>query len=692
MCGFVVLLNRSARDQPPSHGQMCAALAHRGPDACGHLDLAGGNWQAALHFRRLAIVDLDPRSNQPFGSPERGVLVYNGEIYNAPYLREMLRKRQVTFTTEGDTEVLYELLLQPDTPRLLDQVDGMFAFALILPGGEVRYGRDRLGVKPLYAASDAAGRLVALASEIAPLRAARLTGGADPVALAQGAMFLWTPPPRTGWQHVRVVPAGTALSRIAPEYAPASPCWRASAVPPTGDVGAAVRSSVGRQMRADVTVGLLLSGGLDSTWLGMELIRGGFAGPAFAARTRNVAAGAEPFGDDAPYAARVAQRLGLPLTWVDLDVDVLRRIPELVTAMEVPFGDPAAITLLQLSRAARDEATVLLSGLGVEELFLGYERYQAVLFLQRLPAWTRSALVATAAVPHPRRYRGRADKFGRLLRLGPRDWSWATQAYYSGQEWAELSPLIGLEAVTERHREVAGAVLDAGGSPLASLAECDRQLFLPGLNLLYGDRASMRASVELRVPFLGEPVVAAALGSAAEEQLRLGDGKARFRAAAVASGVPEFVARRPKTGLGAPVRSLLREHGDRLWTEVRRSPLFDDVFDRRTADRLVADHVQGRRDRGLAVFGLFSAAVWWELNAAPGAGRTADLLSAYGAGDVGRPAGAGRSPGAAPRPPGRMAWRAVRASRRGAALHRGDSHKALLPRGLSVCEAVPRPG
>ncbi|WP_181802892.1 asparagine synthetase B family protein [Streptomyces shenzhenensis] len=634
MCGFVVLLGRAGRHGQPAHPDPCTVIAHRGPDAGGHADLGGQNWQAELHFRRLAVVDLDERSDQPFGSPGRGTLVYNGEIYNAPRLRELLRKRHVTFTTEGDTEVLYELLLQPDAPHLLAQVDGMFAFALVLPDGQVRYGRDRLGVKPLYEAVDAAGRMTGLASEIEPLRVAGLTGDADPVAVAQGAMFLWTPPPRTGWQRVRTVPAGTVLSRRAPGYDEASTWWRAPALAPAADVGAAVRESIARQVRADVKVGLLLSGGLDSTWLGVELRKEGFTGPAFAARPRPAAATAEPFEDDAPYAARVARRLGLPLAWVDLDVDVLRRIPELVTTMELPFGDPAAVALMQLSRAARAEATVLLSGLGVEELFLGYERYQAVLLLQRFPAWTRPPLGAVTRVPAPRRYRGRADKFGRLLQLGALDWSWATQAYYSGREWAALSPVVGLDAVTERHREVAGAVLARGGTPLAALAECDRRLFLPGLNLLYGDRASMRASVELRVPFLGEPVVAAALGAVAEEQLRLGDGKARFRAAAVASGVPEFVARRPKTGFGAPVRSLLREHGDRLWTEVRRSPLFDDVFDRRTADRLVAEHVHGRRDRGLAVFGLLCAAVWWERYAAGGAPRTAEVLSGYEAAGV----------------------------------------------------------
>ncbi|MFI2432279.1 asparagine synthetase B family protein [Streptomyces sp. NPDC018693] len=630
MCGFVALLNQSALSSPQPHTDPCAALAHRGPDACGHLDLHGWGWHTALHFRRLAVVDLDPRSDQPFGSPDRGVLVYNGEIYNVPQLRETLRGRRVTFTTEGDTEVLYELLMQPDAAQLLDQVDGMFAFALVLPDGELRYGRDRLGVKPLYMASDGAGRLAALASEIEPLRAAGLAGDADPVAVAQGAMFLWTPPPRTGWQRVRAVPAGTALTCRPPRYDHPSVWWRAGSPAPVEDIGAAVRESVARQVRADVTVGLLLSGGLDSTWLGVELARQGFTGPAFAARPRRSAANsAEPFEDDAPYAARVARRLDLPLTWVDLDVDVLRRIPELVTTMELPFGDPAAFALMQLSRAARDRSTVLLSGLGVEELFLGYERYQAVRLLQRLPAWARPALGATAVVPRPRRYRGRADKFDRLLQLGPRDWAWATQAYYSGREWAALSPLVGLEAVTERHREVAGTVLDNGGTPLAALAECDRRLFLPGLNLLYGDRASMRASVELRVPFLGEPVVACGLGAVAEDQLCLGNGKARFRAAAVASGVPEFVARRPKTGFGAPVRSLLREHGARLWPQVRRSPVFDDVFHRQAADRFVTEHLTGERDRGLAVFGLFCAAVWWERNVTGGPGRTADVLSGY---------------------------------------------------------------
>ncbi len=127
-------------------------------------------------------------------------------------------------------------------------------------------------------------------------------------------MFLWTPPAGQGWQRVRVVPAGTVLAQRPPRYVHTSPWWQAGLVTPAGNIGAAVQESVARRVHADVPVGLLLSGGLDSTWLGVEMARKGFAGPAFAARSgRGAAASAEPFEDDAPYAARVARWLGLPL-------------------------------------------------------------------------------------------------------------------------------------------------------------------------------------------------------------------------------------------------------------------------------------------------------------------------------------------------------------------------------------------
>jgi asparagine synthase (glutamine-hydrolysing) len=608
MCGFVVVFGETK-----GHGDVCDLLRHRGPDSQGHATLAGPGWQVELHFRRLAIVDLDRRSDQPYGDKDRGLLVYNGELYNTDELAESLRRRGVRFHTQGDTEVLYELLLQPDYPDLLNQLDGMFSFTLIRPDGTVLAGRDRFGIKPLYVSTDPSGRPTAFASELRALRSLGLAGDVDIVAVAQAAFFLWTPPPRTGWRRCSTAPPGVVRELRLPDRE-----WRTAWTAPErfgGDIGAAVSLSVQRQVRADVPVALLLSGGLDSTWLALELDRMGFTGPFIGARAASgLDRRREPFADDGPYAARVAAALGREVRWTELDVGLLRRLPELVATVESPFGDPAALTLASLARSASAEATVLLSGVGVEELFLGYERHQAIKALQRIPASVRRTLASSRHWPVPRRFRERANKLARLAGYSPADWAWASQSYFSERDWGRLCPEVSLDEVAEPHRSLAASVLRRGGTPLQAAATCDRALFLPGLNLLYADKASMRSSVELRVPFLSEPVTSAALAHPAEDHVRLGNGKALFRQAAADSGVPEFVVRRAKSGFGAPVRSILAAEGAPYWEAARQSAVFDHLFVRGFADSLFSDHVHGRREVGLALFGLLSIAAWWDAN------------------------------------------------------------------------------
>ncbi|MCZ0999088.1 asparagine synthase C-terminal domain-containing protein [Streptomyces mirabilis] len=373
--------------------------------------------------------------------------------------------------------------------------------------------------------------------------------------------------------------------------------------------------------------------------------------------------------------------MGLPLTWVDLDVDVLRRIPELVTAMELPFGDPAAVTLMQLSRAACGEATVLLSGLGVEELFLGYERYQAVLLLQRLPAWARPASApppwfpdpgATGAVPTSSggcSSSAPATGHGRLRRT--------TRAGVGGA--------VAVRRAGGGHRAASrggGRRVGRGRDALSALAECDRRLFLPGLNLLYGDRASMRASVELRVPFLGSRWWP--LPSAPSRRSSCGSATAGARAAAVASGVPEFVARRPKTGFGAPVRSRCASTvtvcGPRYG-----APRCSTTSSTGGPPTASWPNTSGAGATGGSPCSGCSARPWWELNAVGGAGRTADVLSAT------------RRPSSAERP----GWRVPAARQdgveggqgvqQGAALHRGDSTGTCCA-GAAGPVSAPRPG
>jgi asparagine synthase (glutamine-hydrolysing) len=624
MCGFVAVITRDHANL-----DVCEPIHHRGPDSCRHLSLRGDSWGIDLHFRRLAIVDLDSRSDQPFGSDATGWLVYNGEIYNAEELRAVLRGRGRTFATTGDTEVLHSLLGEQDWLDLLARVDGMYSFIFIERDGTVRYGRDRVGIKPLYAALDNVGNVTALASEIEPLKRAGLAGSVDVSAVAAAALFLWVPPPGSGWTHVRHVSPGT-VTTVPQGIAALS---ASVALPPrpsaTMTIREAVRESLRRQVKADVPVALLLSGGLDSTWLACELQNMGINVPLLSARALNPRnRAAEPFADDAPFAAGVAAQLGQRVTWFDLDDRMIQGIPEMVSTVEQPFGDPAAITLMGLSRAAREHATVLLSGVGVEEVFFGYERYQAIKALTGMRrAITPLRLLASLAGTRPQ-LRERVSKFERMLVAKPADWPWLSQSYYAPDAWRTLVRDIPIDDVTERHRKMTQELLSRGRSLLDTAGAVDRALFLPGLNLMYADRASMAASVELRVPFLGDPVLSSADVLPGRDHVGIGRGKRRFREAAASAGVPDFVLRRSKSGLGAPVRTILRLHGAEVWRGVAPGRIFDELISREAVDAMFRAHISGEGDYGLHLFGISSLATWWEANV-DGDGSIAGHLAGF---------------------------------------------------------------
>jgi asparagine synthase (glutamine-hydrolysing) len=582
-----------------------------------------------LHFRRLAIVDLDQRSDQPFGDPKTAVTVYNGEIYNAEDLRSLLSSRGHRFVTSGDTEVIHVLLQQPDWLQLLGKVDGMYAFVVVSSDGWIRYGRDRSGIKPLYEALSTSGRLLGLASAITPLREAGVVREVDTIAVAAAAMFLWVPPPATGWRDCQQVEPGSVVSvRVGGNERRVS--WLPALEPGHGDIRQAVQESLFRQVQADVPVALLLSGGLDSSWLAYELADMGIRMPFLSARfVQRENGGAEPFEEDAPYAERIAQSLGQSPIWLDLDERCLRHIPSMVDTVEQPFGDPAAITLRGLCDVAARHAKVVLSGIGVEEIFLGYERYQAIKVLSRMGSAARklgSSIGDVMSVPASR-FRERTEKFERMLSVNPEDWAWVSQSYYGEAMWRRLFPDIDMNDVTVRHREEICRARDRGATPLETAAHVDRHLFLPGLNLQYSDRASMPSSVELRVPFLGDPVLRAAATYSAAEHVGMRNGKRLFRAAARDAGVPNFILRRSKTGFGAPVRSIFRDHGSDVWAGIQRGAIFDDLMDRETVRALFEGHVSGREDHGLRLFGLCSLAVWWESHMS-GDGSVREFLSA----------------------------------------------------------------
>ncbi|MGH9179505.1 MAG: asparagine synthase (glutamine-hydrolyzing), partial [Acidimicrobiales bacterium] len=395
MCGWVGVFG--APESESALRKAADTLASRGPDGAGERVVGGPPLAIGLAHRRLAVLDPSAAGAQPMVDASRGVsVVYNGEIYNSPDLRRRLEAGGATFRSGTDTEVLLVGWAEWGDD-ILRRIEGIFSFALVDERrGRVLLARDRLGVKPLYWA-ETGGTLVAGSAPRAILSLRPdLRAGLDPVAVAQFLTLLWVPHPRTPWAGVHKLAPGCALSF----ERGATRQWRYWSPPEPGHAaldGTALRrrleEATARQLLSDVPVGLLLSGGLDSTLL-LAFMARHYRGRQLHALTAGYDAASQRLEidpDDTAYArAAAAEHPRVALTTVELGGDPGGDLDELSFHFDDPVADPAAVTLRRLVRAS--ETKVLLSGVGGEELFAGYPRHLALPAARaaaRLPATAR---------------------------------------------------------------------------------------------------------------------------------------------------------------------------------------------------------------------------------------------------------------------------------------------------------------
>jgi asparagine synthase (glutamine-hydrolysing) len=581
---------------------MNAALVHRGPDE-GSVDVFGS---CVLGHRRLRVIDLETGS-QPVAN-ERGdvVAVFNGELYNFRELRAGLSSHDVRGT--GDTPVLPHLYEEHGV-RFVEHLSGMFAIALWDAGrGRLVLARDRVGKKPLVYARLADGSL-AFASEVKALL--QIPGLRREVDSAQLDAFLALQyvPGGTGFAGVEKLPPGHVLLaergtiRVEP-YATLAELEPRSADEWLELVRTGVAAAVERRLVADVPLGALLSGGIDSSIV-VALMARASSRPV---RTFTVGFG-EPRYDERPYARSVAERFGTEHTEAVLEPDVAATLPRLAEAYDEPHGDEAALPLYLICEAARREVTVALTGDGGDESFAGYERYRAHRLAGRLPrpgagaaanilrrlaheprsTATRTArLLETVASPA-------AERYGRLIEVFP----------------ADLRAELWKPEFVPRPRP-ASELLGAPDRPgIAGLQRLDVRTYLPGDLLLKADIASMAHSLELRSPLLDWQVLE--LGTSLPDRLKLSGrrGKAVLRRA-FAADLPPEVATRGKKGFGVPIstwfRSELRELAGDLLLDTRarqRGQLRPD-----TVKRLLDEHVSGRADHGHRLWCLVMLELW----------------------------------------------------------------------------------
>jgi asparagine synthase (glutamine-hydrolysing) len=640
MCGISGVVNCGDRE---TLARMTQVQAHRGPDDSGIWDrkFPDGSY-VGLGSRRLAILDLSPDGHMPMCNEERTVwITYNGEIYNFAELRRELESKGHLFASHTDTEVIVHLYEQ-EGPDCVKRLNGMFAFAIYdlrSATPTLFVARDHFGVKPFYYFHG--GDRFAFASEVkALLQVPGIEAELDPQSLHQYLTFLWVPDPKTMFRRILKLPAGhhgilrdgeLKITQYWDLTFPlANQFYARSDSELAEEIRERFRQSVEAQMISDVPIGAFLSAGLDSSSI-VAMMRRATNQPV---RTytitfpRKYRVG-ESTLDDPEVATRLAQHLGCENQRIVVEPEVAGLLPRLVWHMDEPTADPAIITAYLVCREARKQATVLLSGVGGDELFAGYRKHVAHYWAQmyrRVPAPARNfAETAIAALPSLRgtSLKGQirlAKKMSRSASLAPMDRFIANCTYLDEAQKSDLyndefARKIRASDPAEQHRAAFERVGDADF--LHQMLYLDTKIFMTTLNLTYNDKMSMASSVEVRVPFLDRELVEFVAWNVPPELKLKGflrpTTKYIFRKA-MRDMLTREVLKQPKAGFAAPVDYWLahdlKEMVDDLLSPSQLGKR--GMFKPDAVRQFVQDHRSGRNDCSMQLWQFLTLELWMQ--------------------------------------------------------------------------------
>jgi asparagine synthase (glutamine-hydrolysing) len=607
---------------------MTDRIAHRGPDSRGMWTVDDDRVSVQLGFRRLSIIDLSQAADQPLRK-DRLTIIYNGELYNYRALRAELTARGARFVTRSDTEVVLEAW-RAWGPKALRRFRGMFAFALVDERtGDLVLARDPLGIKPLYYRQRGSG--VVFASELKALIAALGSElRIEPGAMVASMLYYWLPDQRCAIDGVRKLPGGS-WALVRPDGAlSVQQYWRIAdvaaqaAAGPPADLREVIEESVAAHLVADVPISSFLSGGLDSSIVTVLAHQSDPGIDAYTIAFRPDDKRLEAMPDDTYYARKVAARYGISLHEIEISPDIVQLLPRMTDILDEPIGDPAAINTLLMCEAARERGVkVILSGMGADELFGGYRKHLACVLAGRygrLPSWIRQAVVPAAVERLPVSAAGRGLRYvrwaKRFLTFAELPEEPRFRRSYTLYDPAELTALVGREladhvdAVLAEHSAVYAdnELMDE----VNRMCLADARLFLPGLNLSYTDRASMAASVEVRVPFVDPIVAAAAFSIPGDLKVRRRQGKVALKRAAE-TWLPREIVHRPKASFSAPLRAWVRRDLRVLIQDVLVAGelVGSGMISRDALSRLIADDQSGREDRSKQIWQLLTLELWY---------------------------------------------------------------------------------
>jgi asparagine synthase (glutamine-hydrolysing) len=597
---------------------MSNCLAHRGPDSADIKILSSSSSLVALGHRRLAIVDLSEAGHQPMVSRDgRFTIVYNGETYALDALRQALLDDGYNFRGHSDTEIMLEYMARWGVERALPLLEGMFAFALWDDAEKtLTIARDRVGIKPLYWMNYKG--TFAFASELKAF--APLWKEGKPSVSKQAQLLYaqngYIPAPHTIYEHVFKLQPGHFLKIKAGTGKPEiHSYWQWREMPdqvPTGNLTDHAHDVLSESVRitldADVPVGCFLSGGIDSS-LVTALMQSHVSKPV-----KTFAIGFEQQAlNEAPYAKAVAQHLGTDHTELIVsESDMLNVVPMLADMYDEPFADSSQIPTYLVSKLAREKVTVSLSGDGGDELFIGYSRYhkalQASALAGYMPRTARQLLrnhmtSLRSVIGGP----SRASSYMRLLAspdFGALYNNFLT--YDTPLRQDDEKHLLSLTANSYANLPMAGSF----EQKIKAMRRVDFHQYMVDDVLTKVDRASMKMSLESRVPLLNNRVIDLACRLPVDQMIDNTKGKLILRDV-LAHYVPRNLFERPKMGFGVPMDVWIRGPlKDMVSSHIESALDGDAPFDAVRIRKALQEHLSGKRDNSYILWLVATYGGW----------------------------------------------------------------------------------
>ncbi|MGH8642710.1 MAG: asparagine synthase (glutamine-hydrolyzing) [Burkholderiales bacterium] len=622
MCGIYGILSLDGSPADPALlSAMGRVTVHRGPDDEGH----HADGPCAIGMRRLSIIDL-AGGHQPLSNGDGTLwLVCNGEIYNFRELRRELEKFGHRFKTASDSEVILHGYAQYGD-AFVHRLNGMFGFALWdARRRRLVIGRDRLGIKPIYLFRDA--RRIAFASEAKALLALpEVSARIDPAALHSYLHLGYVPAPLSIFNGIGKLPPASLLTVEGGRFEEQR-YWRVPGNVERGvseaewveRIRARLGESVHMQMVSDVPIGAFLSGGIDSsTVVGLMAAHSDRPIRTYAIGFKGGAA--DDYYNELPYARRVASLFHTDHREIVVQPDVVSLLPRLLWHMDEPLADTAFITTYLVSHFARRDVTVILSGVGGDELFGGYRRYLGnhyLAYLDRLPGWGRKAISAVGRrLPSDRH--SPIFNLSRLARgfleSAGLPFEERYRSYVQVFPMQEVQRLLRLDGVARPDR-ISDAFRQAeDGDALNRMLAVDADSQLPDDLLMLTDRMSMATSLECRVPLLDHELVE--LAARIPQDIKIRGGRLKHAMKKAVSGLlPRDILERAKRGFGTPMGAWLR--GD--LAPLVRGLLSESVIDGRglfhypVVRELIALHEAHRIDGTDRLVALLNMEIWSRL-------------------------------------------------------------------------------